>query len=228
MAQSISRPKVTGSIDINILLAFGFGVVFLIVMLVFAVCFPNPTPLQVRVFITALALSAAGSGAVIPGSFNVQYKPLFRAGGAPGLFAAVYWFQPTLEQAAVKLVPPAAPPEPVAAAYLAAIDAGDARGAWEQMDPPARETAFPDPEQMRQIYATRRAPLGAVTTRELVGVNGHESPPGWPVGLYRTSSYRTRFASAPACRAETVSLRATRDATWRVNSHLLSPAAVEC
>ncbi len=56
------RGKITGTIDINTLLAFGFGVAFLIVMLGFAVAFPNPTPFQVRVFMTALATSAAGVG----------------------------------------------------------------------------------------------------------------------------------------------------------------------
>jgi hypothetical protein len=76
---SKSSWAVNGNIDINILLCFGFGIIFLSIMLIFATQYPNPTPFQIRVFMTALSLAAAGIGALLPGYLEVTYKNLLRA-----------------------------------------------------------------------------------------------------------------------------------------------------
>ena len=63
---------IEGRININILLAFTFGLVFVVTMLVFAVLIPNPSPFSQWVFITVLALAAAGNASVVPGLLNVD------------------------------------------------------------------------------------------------------------------------------------------------------------
>src|SRR5688572_17908503 len=104
MARSPATGIITGTLDINTLLSFAFGVTFLVVMLIFATNYPNPTPFQVWVYITTLALAAAGVGAMLPGRFDIRYKNVVRAGGALGLFAAVFFNQPTITKATATLI----------------------------------------------------------------------------------------------------------------------------
>ena len=225
------KPKtgiISGAIDINILLGFVFGLIFLVTMLVFAVRYPNPEPFQLRVYITVLALAAGGVGAILPGKFDIKYKSLVRAGGALGLVALVYLNQPTIEQNAVRYVPPSTPPEPVAQAYLAAFDNGDIQSMWNQLDPVARGFTFKDPDQMKQLYDTFRKPMGAVEKREPFGFGTSESPPGSPAGLYRGLAYRTKFANLKGCRYESVVLRATQDKQWRVFVNNISVTDIDC
>lgn len=228
MAPRIRSARIIGNLDINALLSFAFGIAFLVAMLAFATGFPNPTQLQVRVFVTVLALSAAGIGAVLPGYINVQYKSVVRAGGALGLFAVVYWFQPTIEQTAVRLVIPPDPPEPVAAAFLSNVDAGDVTLTWQQLDPAARDAIVPDLKQYERIYKTFRHPLGTALSRDLIGVDAVQSPSGYPIGIYRSLTYRTRFSQAGKCRSEGVILRASQDLKWRVFNHRIAPDSIDC
>lgn len=219
---------ISGSLDINVVLAFAFGVIFLSVMLGFATWFPNPTPFQLRVYITALALAAAGVGAVLPGRFDFKYKTIVRGGGALGLFALVYLNQPAIEEHSVRLVPPASSPRPVIDAYLKALDAGDIQNAWDQLDPVARGFVAANVDQMNELYKNAIKPLGAVVRRDLVGTATLENPVGFPVGLYRTYTFKTKFADPKGCRIEAISVRATQDLTWRVFSNQISPMSVDC
>ena len=74
--------------------AFSFGVAFVIVLLLLAVAISNPTPFQYTVFRVVLALAAAGVAAMIPGFLQVNISSWLRAGGALGVFAVVYFYNP--------------------------------------------------------------------------------------------------------------------------------------
>lgn len=84
---------IDGSISIDKLLAFVFGLVFVIVLLVFAVAIPTPTVFTAFVFRVVLSIAAAGVGAVLPGLLEVTL-PGIRAGGALALAAVVYFMNP--------------------------------------------------------------------------------------------------------------------------------------
>jgi hypothetical protein len=70
------------------------GSAFLPILLVIALTVPDPPPLARKVFQTILALAAAGVAAIIPGLFNVKLTGFINAGGALGVFAVVYFFNP--------------------------------------------------------------------------------------------------------------------------------------
>ncbi|SEN01952.1 DUF4019 domain-containing protein [Bradyrhizobium sp. OK095] len=227
----MNRPAhgiISGAIDINILLGFVCGVAFLVTMLVFAVNFPNPEPFQLRVYITVLALAAGGFGAILPGKLDIKYKSGVRAGGALALVALVYLNQPAIEQHAVRYVPPAEPPEPVAATYLAALDAGDVDSMWRQLDPTAYGVSFKDKDQLKKLYDDFRKPMGTVVKRDPFGFGSAESPPGFPAGLYTTLGFRTKFSNLKGCRPESVTLRATQDKKWRVLQNNIGVTDIDC
>lgn len=82
----------------QILLLFGFGVLFIITMLVLALFLPKPTSFQYLVFRVVLSLAAAGVGAILPGLISVELSVtttiLLRAGGALAVFVAVLYINP--------------------------------------------------------------------------------------------------------------------------------------
>jgi len=80
--------------QLQIILAFSFGVVFVTVLLVLSVAIQNPTATTFFIFRTVLALAAAGVGAVIPGLLVVHVSKLVRAGGALALFVLVFLVNP--------------------------------------------------------------------------------------------------------------------------------------
>ena len=86
------------------------GVFFISVLLVLAVFIPEPTAFQNFVFRVVLALAAGALGAIIPGFLNVQYKGLWRAGGAVALFVLVYSVNPP---SLITEPPQKVPPAPV-------------------------------------------------------------------------------------------------------------------
>ncbi len=220
--------KITGTIDLNTLLAFGFGVGFLAIMLGFAVAFPNPTPFQIRVFMTALATSAAGVGAVLPGYLHVEYKNVFRAGGALGLFAVVWFFQPVIEKNAVTFETPEQSPDPVIATFFDALDRGEIMQVYDQIDPVLRESWGITAQRWEELYNANLRDLGPMVRRELMGVNALISPSGFPLGLYRYQNYLTKYKNIKGCRAESLMVRATQDKLWRVSSYQISPVTVDC
>jgi len=83
--------------DINIIWASGFGIIFLITSIVLAIKIPTPTPFQILVFRTVLALSAGGAAATIPGFLNIETdlpRLVIRAGGGLAVFLLIYRFNP--------------------------------------------------------------------------------------------------------------------------------------
>jgi hypothetical protein len=225
---SDTKRWISGSIDINIVLCFLFGVVFIAAMLVFAVLFPNPDPFPLKVFNVVLSLAAAGIGAALPGYFELKYKKLLRAGGALALFVIVFNSGNVIAPSVVRLVQPDTPPEPVAASFLSTIDSGDIVSAWQKMDPGVRDLLGNNVADFNQIYSSYRAPLGSTVRRTFVGLNAANSPPGYPVGLYRMFQYITKFSNTSQCRAESLILRATNNLEWSVASYYLGPMEIAC
>jgi hypothetical protein len=220
------RVSLTGSLNINVLLGFVFGVIFLTTMLVFSVFFPNPTIWQTRVWITCLALSAAGAGAVIPGFLEVRYKNTIRATGSIALFVIVYLLQPTLETKVPSFPEPTVDPAPIAENFLQALDEGRVLDAYNALDSDAKIIAVPDFTTFETLYRNSRASFGAGQSRSLIASNGAVNPPGYSPGRYRTLTFRTRFVSG--CRGEQVALRATQDLSWHVWTYEISGAPLPC
>jgi|HubBroStandDraft_4_1064222.scaffolds.fasta_scaffold90937_1 hypothetical protein len=214
----------TGSLDINVLLSFVFGVLFLAVMLIFSVLYPNPTASQIRIWITALALSAAGVGAVLPGFLEVKYKSIVRATGALGLFVIVYLFQPAIERSVPSFPEPTQDPAPIATSFLTLLDQGNTAAAYAMFDPDAKQSV--SLETFQSMYQSVRAPERAAKTRTLAGVQNELNPSGAPPGRYRIFSYITKFAND--CRIEAVGLKANQSLTWSISSYNISLAAVPC
>jgi hypothetical protein len=230
-SSGVSRRFIVGTLNINTLLAFAFGVIFASAMLFFAVSFPNPSPFQFNVFIVVLALSAGGVGSVLPGTLSVQLQnmPAVRAGGAIAMFVLVLMFRPVIQQTAIQYKEPPDAPEPIAESYVALWDNGNVHGAWEALDPEGRGVVASDEATVKQLYESYRKPLGAVTSRQLVGTNGANSPAGYPIGLYRVFSFRTKFAATPdKCRGEVVTLRATQELHWKPFAYQISPTEISC
>lgn len=223
-----SEKLIAGRLDINVLLACALGVGFLITMLVMATAFPNPTEFQVKVFTTTLALAAGGVGAALPGTIEIKHKNYIRAGGAMALVVLVLFFQPQITTNVAKLVEPSESPEPSALAYLRLVDESQLDAAWDVMDPEGRKYAADSLDSMKRVYESFRRPLGTIVSRQLTGMNAVQSPPGFPIGLYRTLVYRTHYSNDAGCRAEQVSLRATQDLAWKVVSHTISPVLIPC
>ena len=101
----------------QLIMVFAFGVAFVIALLVLAIKYPTPTSFQQTVFRTVLALAAAGVAALLPGLFHVEISAaanlMLRAGGALGVFAVVYFFNPARLLANTQMSDvPASPPMP--------------------------------------------------------------------------------------------------------------------
>jgi len=78
----------------QIIIAFGFGVVFITAMLVLSIAIPYPTDFQLLTFRVTLALAAGGIAAMLPGFMSVEISNYVRAGGALAAFVAVYFVNP--------------------------------------------------------------------------------------------------------------------------------------
>ncbi|MFC7478483.1 DUF4019 domain-containing protein [Dankookia sp. GCM10030260] len=222
----MSLPLLSGTLDINSLMAFIFGVAFLLIMLGFAVGFPNPTSFQIQVFMTVLSTAAAGVGAVLPGYIEFKYKNMLRAGGAFALFAIVWFSQPFIARSVANLQVPLQPITDVINNFLSNLDKGDINATYNELDPNTKENL--NVELWRQLYNANVKPLGAVERRVLMGVNSLTSPPGFPIGIYRQQGFLTKYANVNGCRQEAVIVRATQDNKWQVYSYLIAPNTIEC
>jgi hypothetical protein len=88
--------------QLQVLLAFAFGVVFLVAILVLVIAFPSPTKAQYEIFRIVIALAAGGVAAVMPGlltlrmqlSLTAKQKLAIQAGGALAVFVIVYFYSP--------------------------------------------------------------------------------------------------------------------------------------
>ena len=210
--------------DLDRWFAFAFGVIFVSVLLYLATVVQNPSPLAIRVYITVLALAAAGVGAILPGFLEVRYKNWIRAGGALALGVLVYVSEPAIGHSVVNLVEPVEPAEPVAQAYLSAVDSGDLDRAWDMLPDLARQHVQRDKNAFLTLYHNTIQPLGKVVSRNFVGERKFESPPGAPIGIYRVLTYLTQFANDHSKRPEEVTLRGNSDKRWEMFGHQVSLA----
>ncbi len=222
----MTRGILSGTLDINVLLAFVFGVIFISVILVFAAFFPNPSSFSQWVFVIVTALAGAGIGAVIPGILKINL-PYVKAGGALAVFALVLLNKPALVEKAAKFVPPADSPLPLAIQYLERIDSRAIDAAWESLDAEAKQTVARDRAAYNFAYSNGRDPLGTVSKRVPMGTQELTSPNGYPPGIYRAIAFRTAFESGQ-CHAEQVVLRAAEDVRWRVFEHGINPSPIPC
>jgi hypothetical protein len=107
--------------------------------------------------------------------------------------------------------------EAQAAAWLARVDAGDARGSWELASDGLPAAISPDAwgEKLRAA----QGPLGPLTSRALAVEQHLDGLPGAPPGEYVVRQYHSVFGGTRAA-VETLTLR--REAGgWRVAGHFV-------
>ena len=102
--------------------------------------------------------------------------------------------------------------EAQSAAWLARVDAGDARGSWELASEGFRTAISPDAwgEKLRAA----QAPLGPLTSRALAVEQHLDGLPGAPPGEYVVRQYHSVFGGTRAA-VETLTLR-REPGGWRV------------
>ena len=107
--------------------------------------------------------------------------------------------------------------EPHAAAWLARVDAGDARGSWELAGGVFQ--AATSPEHWGDKLRGARGPLGPLTSRALAVEQHLNGIPGAPPGEYVVRQYHSVYGGAKAV-VETLTLR--REASgWRVVGYFI-------
>ena len=72
------------------------GIIFLFILLTIVVFIPCPTSPQFLFFRITLSMAIAGVAAAIPGFFKFKHQKVISAGGAIGVFAFSYIFNPAL------------------------------------------------------------------------------------------------------------------------------------
>lgn len=89
---------VSGRIPVQVLLAFGFGLLFLLVTLVIGLTTKNPTGFLQWIVRVVLSLAAAGATSIIPGLFGAKWSSVkgtsVRVTGALAVFLVVYLVNP--------------------------------------------------------------------------------------------------------------------------------------
>jgi len=112
-----------------------------------------------------------------------------------------------------------APARQAAEAWLAVVDSGRYADSWAQ----AAEAFRGAVSQAAWDSTTRvhRTPLGAVTSRELLGAQPMTNPPGAPPGEYVLLQFRTRFAGRELPAVETVVPMKEKDGPWRVSGYFI-------
>lgn len=221
----MAKPPSNRTSQIDRWLAFAFGVVFVSILLYLATVVENPTALAIRVYVTVLALAAAGIGAILPGFLEIKYKNVVRAGGALGLGVLVYSNEPAIGTNVPRFVESNSPAQPVADAFLAAIDSGDPARSWALLPDVARAQVNNSEAEWNELYKNDITPLGATISRLLIGQSRVESPPGAPPGIYRIYTYKSKHASDSGYRQEGVMLRSNASKSWDVYSYQISPTA---
>lgn len=218
---------ISGTLDINVLLSFIFGIIFISVMLAFALYIPNPSETTQWIFAIVVALAGAGIAAVVPGILEIDI-PHIRSGGALAVFVAIMFFKPAIVSQVAKFDSPIILPYGEINAYFNLTDHGRLEEARSKLDPAARARMARNPEVFRRIYTAASDHLGRPIMRKEVGLNELESPSGYPAGIYQIVSYLTKFSKGGLCHMETVVVRAEGVERWNVYSHQVAPAAVQC
>jgi len=97
--------------------------------------------------------------------------------------------------------------------WLAIVDRGDAKAAWDAGGKKFRSTL--SAAQWAEALAKERTLNGAVTRRTVGPARFHASVPGLPEGEYVQILFRTSFAKKPNGR-ESLTLEREADGQWRV------------
>lgn len=221
--------RIVGDLDIKLLLAFAFGVIFIGALLLITALDKNPSDEAAWIYRVVLALAAAGFAAILPGFLDFRYRSLVQAGGALGVFVMTLFGSQMLrgDGEGGDPPPPIAPgvsAEPAALRYMGLIDTGRYPEAFETVDPAAGHKW----EEFKQAYDAGRKPLGEVRSRAMIGFNQGANPPGAPAGYYKFLTYKTKFSADENCRQEFVALRGADKSTWKVVSHNMSPTQIDC
>lgn len=216
-----------GSITINVLLSFVFGLIFITAMLVLAVAHPNPTPSTQKTFTTVLALAAAGIGAALPGFLHIRHLPFIRAGGAIALFVIVYFFRGDIVSNVASFPVPEQNPAPTYEQVTAAVDSGNFERIWNSIQPGFKAFGIQYDEGQTMFQNTRNA-LGAVENREITSTGMSTDVPGFPPGRYKLYQTRTKFKNLSMCRPEAFWLRAVDENSWQGFSYQIGMQDVPC
>jgi hypothetical protein len=107
--------------------------------------------------------------------------------------------------------------EQAAASWLEVVEKGEYGETWDQAAAFFREAVARDAwiEAMQQT----RAPLGAVSSRELVSTNFANELPNVPEGDYVVFQYKTVFAERPNA-AEMITLKMD-DGSWKTSGYFI-------
>jgi hypothetical protein len=222
----MARSLIRGALDVNVLLAFLFGVVFITAMLILAVKYPEPNEYQRWVFTIVVALAGAGIGAVIPGILKVDL-PYVKAGGALAVFVIILINRQQVVETALNLVAARKDPTPVIQEFLSKVDSKKLDEAWNSLDSMAKQTVAADRASYDRAYMEGRYALGDVITRSnAVGADMLFNPSGYPPGTYKSVVYRTQFKDG--CHQENVSVRADETNNWQVFGHGISINNIPC
>lgn len=103
-------------------------------------------------------------------------------------------------------------------AWLALIDATDARASWEQASVHFKSAVTS--AQWSQALSAVRGPLGALRQRELKTIQFTKTLPSAPDGQYVILQYQSAFQSK-ASATETVTVALDPDGTWRVVGYFI-------
>jgi hypothetical protein len=226
-ADMLIKKYVSGSINVNILLAFSFGVIFLFLLLIFSIMFPNLSDQAKQVYVTILAIAAAGVGAVIPGMLNVRF-PFAEAGGALAVFLLVYLNEPAIVNTVESIIIKDEDPTERVEAYLSLVRDGDLESAWDTLDDVAKGFVIQDKSEFIAVYEAFLGKVGDPLERKKTSTNGFSSPSGYPSGAYRALTYTTMYSKGD-CYLDTVVVRAENSSSdWRVFNHAIAPLPVDC
>ena len=112
-----------------------------------------------------------------------------------------------------------APARQAAETWLAVVDSGRYADSWAQA-----AAAFRDAVSQAAWDSTmwvHRTPLGAVTSRELLGAQPMTDPPGAPPGEYVLLQFRTKFAGRELPAVETVVPMKNQAGAWHVSGYFI-------
>ncbi|MHA6298757.1 DUF4019 domain-containing protein [Devosia sp. CAU 1758] len=218
---------VSGTVNVNVLLAFAFGAIAAVALLLMSIFITEMSAVAQTVVIAVLALAAAGVGAVIPGMLHVEF-PFAKASGALALFLVVWFTQPaildTAEEINRRIIDP--PPHPnyveETRPYLSLYDEGNFGAAWELLDDRAK-LIWPEPSYTAILTntATQLGPPDS-NSRILVNTNAGVQLEGLHEGTFYSGTYLTRYENS--CQHEQIVLRLQQDGTtWKPYQHMVFP-----
>ncbi len=218
--------RISGSLNINVLLAFTFGVIFVSVMLLFAVFFENPSSFAQTIFIIVIGLAAAGVAAVIPGMLDINL-PYAKAGGALAVFVLIFTTEPAIVRTVAIVKPPNFSPEPMIETYLKAVDEKHTDTAWSMFSKTAQRGAIKTAAEYKDLYNSTRYQFGELSERKKIGAQEAISPNGMPLGAYFSILYQTKF-SGGTCVQESVTTISTDGKNWGIFGHTIDNSLRQC